>query len=293
MRSVVLGVLLVAAAATGCSSDGSPTDLPDTTPPISTPPAAASVGDDRPARLVRPPQWSATGPAWPLVVVLHGYGTTGRLQDLYLGISGRGAEFGFMTLIPDGTTDQFGNQFWNVTEFASTVDDTAYLGDIIEEAIRDFNGDPAAVYLVGHSNGGFMANRMACRRPDLIAGIAAIAGGLFGAVGDCEAGTTVLVIHGTADATVPYDGGTFLGDRVLGAEATAARWVELNQCGGEAAVEGPFDFDFLVRGDETTVGGWGGCAGGDTVELWTMTGSGHIPVFRPGFRAAVLERLVG
>ncbi|NNL68582.1 MAG: prolyl oligopeptidase family serine peptidase [Acidimicrobiia bacterium] len=265
--------------------------MPEPTTTTTAPPTV-SVGDDRPARLVLPPQWSGTGAQLPLVVVLHGYGTTGRIQDIYLGISARGGEFGFMTLIPDGTTDQFGNQFWNVTDAATTVDDTAYLSETIDEAISDYNGDPDAVYLVGHSNGGFMANRLACRRPDLIAGIAAIAGGLFGGGNECTAGPTVLMIQGTSDATVPYDGGTFLGDRILGAEATAEQWVGVNGCTGADEIEGPFDYDLLVRGDETTVRAWDDCAAGP-VELWTMEGSGHIPAFRPGFRTALLDRLLG
>ena len=248
---------------------------------------------DRPARLVLPPTWSEAGEPRPLVVVLHGYGAGGDVQDLYLGVSSRGEDLGYATLIPDGTTDPGGNRFWNVTGFDGLVDDTAYLADLIAEAVASFNLDPERVFLVGHSNGGFMAHQLACERPEVVAGLASIAGGIVGMGDDCVEPVPAIVIHGTADGTVPFDGGAFLGGRLLGAAETAARWVDVNVCASPPAEAGPFDFDFGVPGDETTISAWADCASGATTELWVMEGSGHIPAFRPGFRTAVIEALLG
>ena len=91
---------------------------------------------------------------------------------------------GFLYCYPDGTIDRWGNRFWNATDaccdFGNTgVDDAGYLRGVIEEIARRFAVDRKRVYLIGHSNGGFMAYRMACQSADLIAGIASLAGTTF------------------------------------------------------------------------------------------------------------------
>ena len=171
--------------------------------------------------------------------------------------------------------------------------DTAYLADLIGEATASYNLDPGRVLLIGHSNGGFMAHKLACERPEVVAGLASIAGGIIGLGENCVETVPVIVIQGTADATVPYEGGAFLGSRLLGAEDTVARWVDVNGCSSEAVGAGPFDYDFGVSGDETAVSIWEDCTSGASVELWTMDGSGHVPAFRPGFRTGVMEALLG
>lgn len=249
------------------------------------------LGGDRPARLVIPPQWTRSGSPWPLVVLLHGYGASGQLQDVYLGTSRSGDELGYLTLTPDGTTDPTGNRFWNVTGSNRPVDDVGYLSELISATVVEFNVDPTRVYVVGHSNGGYMAHKLACDIPDQVTAIAAIAGGIFGLGAGCEQPIPVIMIQGTDDATVPYEGGVFLGGRILGAEDTVARWRDLGGCADTVTGEGPFDFDLLVAGDETLVSAWRECTEPVSVELWSMEGSGHIPGFRPAFRAALMERL--
>ena len=83
--------------------------------------------------------------------------------------------------------------------------------------------DPNRVYLVGIATGGFMANRFACERPDLVAGVVTFAGGVWNDAAKCAGSpaTTngVLSIHGDADKTVPIEGGVnFAGVRFPSAE---------------------------------------------------------------------------
>ena len=181
---------------------------------------------------------SGRGPQLPLVVLLHGYGASGELQDLYLGVSATGADLGYLTLTPDGTADARGNRFWNASNLGSLVDDTGYLVGLIDRVIADYNADPNRVYLVGHSNGGFMANKIACEMPDRIAGIAAIAGGIFGEASDCVGPMRVIFVQGTDDGTVPYEGASFLGAPVLGAEDTVDRWRKAGGCSDDVSAGG-------------------------------------------------------
>ncbi|MGI9647508.1 MAG: alpha/beta hydrolase family esterase [Acidimicrobiia bacterium] len=302
MRRALVALVVALAACTGGGNgepgpDPTTTSSPDpsTTTTTTTAPAEARLewlGGDRPARLVIPPQWDLSGPTWPLVVLLHGYGANGQLQDVYLGISPRGEDLGYLTLTPDGTTDPTGNRFWNVTGSTWPVDDVAYLESLILEATSGFNVDPNRVYVVGHSNGGYMAHKLACEIPHRITRVAAIAGGIFGLGAGCEQPVPVIMVQGTDDATVPYEGGVFLGGRILGAEDTVARWRELGGCSEAVVAEGPYDFDLLVSGEETSIQAWRDCTEPATVELWVMEGSGHIPGFRPAFRSALMQRLL-
>jgi polyhydroxybutyrate depolymerase len=67
--------------------------------------------------------------------------------------------------------------------------------------------DPRRVSLVGVSNGGGMAARFACAGDDRLAGLVSVAGG-YRTLPACRArrALSVLEIHGTADAVVPYAG---------------------------------------------------------------------------------------
>ena len=72
------------------------------------------VGGARPAVLFLPDGADLTEPL-PLVVLLHGYSSNAFEADLYFGFSELVDEGGFGLLLPDGTTDATGLQFWNAT----------------------------------------------------------------------------------------------------------------------------------------------------------------------------------
>jgi polyhydroxybutyrate depolymerase len=260
----------------------------------------AFVGGDRPAALVVP---SAYDPAraWPLVVLLHGYGVDGKLQAAYLGLTARAESMGFVLVVPDGTPDSDGLRFWNASPSCCNfdgieVDDVAYLRGLIDESRALVNIDPAHVALLGHSNGGFMAFRMACDAADLVTAVGAIAGSMSEGVTCTPARpVSVLDVHGTADADIRFEGSTHLGGApYLSADAVVQAWVALDQCPGAPEVEpAPVDYDVQNAGPETTRTAWTGCAGGSRVDFWKMTGSPHIPPFNPAFKDAVLLRLLG
>lgn len=286
-------------ADSGGGPDGAPVDAPapddtaDAGAPDAGPPVPTTIGGDRPAVVHVPDGFHAGGP-WPLVILLHGYSVNGFIQDTYLGVSQRVTEDGFVLLVPNGTKDEAGDQFWNATEYCcdfygSGVDDVAYIDGLIDEAVATLSVDPARVYLMGHSNGGFMSYRMACESGDRIAGIVSIAGSTFADEADC-AGTdpvAVLQVHGTLDADVAYTGSGY-----PGAEETVARWAARDGCPAQGEAAGTADYDQAVAGAETSVTRFAPCSAGTAVELWTLTGSGHIPAFDPSFTKAALAFLL-
>ena len=62
------------------------------------------------------------------------------------------------------------------------------------------------VLLLGHSNGGFMAYRLACEIPERITALASLAGAGLADPGDCRVSDVpvdVLQVHGLNDDTMP------------------------------------------------------------------------------------------
>lgn len=129
------------------------------------------------------PSSYSKGTSIPLVVLLHGYGATGAQQESYMQFESVAEKNKFILVYPDGTIDSVGRRFWNATDaccsFFSPVDDDAYLLSILKEMESRYSIDTKRIYFVGHSNGGFMSYRMACRHPDRIAAIASLAGASF------------------------------------------------------------------------------------------------------------------
>lgn len=244
------------------------------------------IGGARPARVVLP---EGAGPH-PLIVLLHGYGASGEIQDAYLRLSEFAGKQGYVVATPDGTMNTLGKRFWNATDaccdaFGTGVDDVAYVRDLVRQVVARHAVDPARVYLFGHSNGGFLALRLACEESRRFAAVVALAGATWSDPARCApaAPLGVLTIHGTADETIAYGGGvlpTSKGDVAYpSAAVTLATFADRNGCGRDATRGAPFDLDSTVGGLETTPARHEGCRPGGAAELWTIDGGGHIPAF--------------
>ncbi len=133
--------------------------------------------------LVKVPDSYEASEATPLIILLHGYTSSGQNQDSYFKVSDLADDYGFLFVAPDGMQETGGaqNRFWNASDaccnfFSAEVDDSAYIRSIIDEMKQRFNVDSNRVYLIGHSNGGFMSFRMAYEHSDSVAAIASLAG---------------------------------------------------------------------------------------------------------------------
>jgi polyhydroxybutyrate depolymerase len=272
MRSFVL---LFAAACGGTAA------TPDAAPTI--------LGGARPVKL-QVPSSVQPGMTYPLVVVLHGYGANGYVQEAYLGIRDWPTAHDAFVLAPDGTIDSSGKEFWNADPVCcdkdhTGVDDVAYLGGLIDTVIAERPIDPARVFLVGHSNGAFMAYRMACDRADVVTAIAGLAGAAASTPSTCNPSrpVSILHMHGTADTEVPYAGADGEGLHEPGAVESVAQWAAHDGCTG-ALTPGPsLDLVQSLPGAETQTNATAGCPPGAAADLWTITGGTHLPDMQPGF----------
>jgi len=248
----------------------------------------------------------------PLVILLHGHGGASGSADFeesYMLLRPLAEVRGFLYCHPDGTVGLANDQFWNATDgccdfFNAGPDDAGYLRAMIEEISGQFAVDPKRVFLVGHSNGAFMAYRMACESADLIAGIASLAGTTFLDPNRCVPAqpVNILHIHGTADPGVPYAGGAnqtappYAPSNMAafpGALQTVQFWARYNGASGAATDSAPsLDLTTDVAGMDTVITRYTNHPPGGAVELWTIKGASHYPTLSAKFSSLVIDWLL-
>ena len=246
--------------------------------------------------------------AAPLLVMLHGFTTEKTApqdMDAYMRMSPEANKRGIIVALPLGTHDTTLDKYeWNATDSCCGFDtpnanDIGYLAAMIDEVSAKYKIDPKRVFIVGHSNGGFMAHRLACDEADKFAAIVSLAGGTFKNQTKCAASApiSVLQVHGDADQTISYTGGPPLGVAQLppapGAVETMADWAVKNHCGKTPTTTAPaVDLVTDLAGAETTKSIYEGCEAGVATELWTIHGGPHSPAFSDAWAPAVLDFLL-
>jgi polyhydroxybutyrate depolymerase len=246
-----------------------------------------------------PESYDPARPA-PLVVGLHGYTSDGRQLESYLQLTPESERRGFVYANPDGLIDDQGERFWNATDAccaftASPPDDSRYLSELISTLQSSYRIDRARVYLIGHSNGGFMSFRMACDHADQITAIVSLNGASWGDTVRCRPSepVSVLAAHGSSDETIAFGGGAINGTAYPSAATTVAQWVGFNRCADAARETPALDLITDLPGAETSVRTYvQGCARGSTVQAWTMNSGTHVPRLGPAFAPAVTDFLL-
>lgn len=170
-------------------------------------------GNDRDPAYFFIPKKYRKNRSWPLVISLHGYSSFQFVQNIFLPLDKWVSKKGYILAIPSGNLDENKKQFWNATEFCCNfslkkIDDESYLKKLIYYAKTKYN--ISKVIIMGHSNGGFMAQNMACNSGNLIDGIVTWGGSTFYDPRDCKSKNPVniLHLHGTNDGTIPFNGST-------------------------------------------------------------------------------------
>ena len=143
----------------------------------------------------------------PLVLVLHGAGGVPEQIIAGSGWNTLADERGLIVAYPAGDDES-----WNAGACCGVAaseghDDVGFLNALIAHLTGFAQVDPARVVVVGHSNGGMMAYRLACDPDTRVMGAASVAGTNMAG---CQPARPLsfLEIHGTADTIVPYDGGS-------------------------------------------------------------------------------------
>jgi polyhydroxybutyrate depolymerase len=287
--------LLLVAGLSACGSGpraGTPAGVPGST---------VTVGlGERPFQLYVPKSYRADTKV-PLVVLLHGYTSDADDAESYFKLTAESERRGFLYARPNGGKNTKGDRFWNATAaccdfYRSGTDDSGYLSGLIAAVKAAYSVDPARVYFVGHSNGGFMALRMACEHATEVTAVVSLAGAATDDPAQCapKRPVSVLQIHGTADATIRFEGGLNGRQAYPSATATVELWRRLDGCAETGTPAAPLDLERDLDGAETVVTSYRtDCRDGARAELWSITGAGHVPAFKAGFAASIVDFLLG
>lgn len=220
-------------------------------------------------------------PRMPLVLAFHGAGGNGAGMRNLTGFDARADRLGVIVAYPDGMRRR-----WNDGRrtIPAPVDDVAFVAQLIDTLAGRYGVDPARVYATGISNGGLLAERLACDLAPRIAAIAPVAANMpADIVPACTPArpVSVLQINGTADPLVPYRGGAIArplglgpGGTVLSTPDSVAFWVRRDACPGRPE---PTAVPSRAVPDGTRVTRlvYSGCAAGTEVALYTVDGGGH------------------
>jgi polyhydroxybutyrate depolymerase len=270
------------------------------TPPQPSSPATAASADTKPTEPALeaphyfPPEASPENKR-PLLVFLHGLGATGKLAFDVLGLGGFGKKHRLFVVAPTGDVDRAKRAYWNAhpacCDFDGRgIDHTQRIRMLIDDLMAFHPIDPQKVFVMGFSNGGFFAHRLACLLADRLAGVVSVAGAGPDPALRCVAAKhlRVLEIHGDADKTVFYEGGTLFerpGATYASATSTFEDWAARLGCTGPAEDTGARDLEPKLPGNETDTREHRNCERG-SVALWTVHGGSHLIAAR----AAALEQ---
>ena len=261
--------------------------------------SAIDSSQNRPYRIVLPDA-SMSSAGYPVIIYLHGYTSSSLAVERFMGLTSAAKSKGVISIFPEGTIDAWGATFWNATPaccnfFDSKVNDSEYLRNLIDEISAKYLIDKRRIYLAGHSNGGFMANRMACEHSDQIAGIVSVAGAIFSDVKDCKATqpVSVLQVHGIQDPVITYESGNLNGQPYPSANQTVKSWAKINGCKvGPIKSKKNLGIEKSSKNLETSVLTFSKCKESTSVQLWSMSGVGHTPKFNETFSQKALQFLL-
>lgn len=228
-----------------------------------------------------------------LVLAFHGGGSTAKSSLLFFGLNAVSDTAGFIVVYPNGI-----NKGWNDGRAIKnhSHDDLGFIGLLIDQLKKDYSIDENKIFATGISNGGFFSFALALRLSNKIRAIAPVCATIPEVIFQNYAPTkamSLLLINGTEDPLVPYNGGK-VGGKLLNrgqcssTVETVKKFILMNQCNPKPAT---FIFPDIDPNDGCTAKKFSyTCDNENKVQLIRIEGGGHT---WPGGKQYLGKRLVG
>lgn len=162
-------------------------------------------------------------PPAPLLVALHGYGSSPERLLAASGLRGAARRAGVVVVAPRG---RGADPHWSTPGGLRAGGDAATVADAVRAAASRQCVDLSRITLVGYSNGALMATWLACEWRSRVTAVVLVNGANLGPA-CAPPHVRALVVHGSADDVVPIRGGPVLDGRLRAtafAPTVAARW---------------------------------------------------------------------
>jgi polyhydroxybutyrate depolymerase len=229
-------------------------------------------GREREYRLLVPAHYDGRR-ALPAVLVFHGSSASAWVIERETSFDVLADARDFFVIYPEGT-----RRAWNIGEccryaYRSRQDETAFVAAILAQLRGNFRIDSTRIYATGYSDGATLSYLLACAMPNRLAAVAGISGTLFSPEPRCALPRPVsaLVIHGTGDQSIPYNGQSGVPASAKGvhfnasAPAVAKFWAVRDRCDAPSAPIRHGNVERMVYD----------CPHGGDVELYTIYGGAH------------------
>jgi polyhydroxybutyrate depolymerase len=225
--------------------------------------------------LVYAPDASPQTGRLPILMVLHGGLGNGRSVARQTGFADYVDRIGLLAVFPNSVGEQ-----WNDGRATTDhgLDDVAFLRGVIAKLVQTRGGDPSRVFAAGVSNGGMMAQRMACDAADAVTAVGSVIANMPQDLArHCHPSrpTPVMMISATEDPLMPWNGGEIAsshlfggaGGLVVSALNTFKLWSTLDGCPKSRVTKLP---GIQVKRHLATQ-----CRSGTQVVLYEIDGGGH------------------
>ena len=216
---------------------------------------------------------------WPLVINYHGFNNTAEDQVFVSQMNAVADTAGFLIAYPQGLLIEnpflgFTAPGWNIDGTLSQNDDFEFTSKLIEQISADYAIDQSRIHATGWSLGSGMSFQVACSFPNQIASVAGVANPMADIQFEfCQLNRpySTLLIHGTADPIVPFEG-----DGVLFSNTsnTPAFWAAQNNCDLTPEV---IEIEDSVSSDSSTVTlfKYSNCDNDTEVLFYQINNGGH------------------
>lgn len=236
----------------------------------------------------------------PLLFNLHGGGGTAKgTPGLTFGRFNTLADRdGFIVVYPNAIKKNWndGRKLENVLAWKEDIDDVGFITAIVDELKKKHNIDATRIFTTGMSNGGFMSSRLLCDRANIFRGGAILTASLskdYMPKCDPKKPVAVMVMNGSDDPLVPYDGGmvkVFWKTRgeIVSTDEIVDFWGAKNGCEvKQDIIDLP---DRVDDGTTVSVTKYTNCKEQGALVLYTVNGGGHT---WPGGKQYLGERWIG
>lgn len=181
---------------------------------------------------------------YPIVMILHGGMGSGTKYLKSTKFARIGDEEGFISVFPNGMYKSWADARGVSKASKRDVDDVKFLTKLIDKVSKEYSIDSDRVYVAGISNGGFMVQTLACETSGKFTAFASVISSLPENLSNkCfkKRNTPMLLMNGTQDNYVPYNGGEMpkftKGGTIESTPNTIEFWKNMNQITEQPQIE--------------------------------------------------------
>jgi polyhydroxybutyrate depolymerase len=200
--------------------------------------------------LIYKPASLASKSSYPLVLDFHGGGGNASGLEKSFGFDNIADEKKFIVVYPEGL-----NKGWNDGrrdgKAQHSAEDVTFISLLIDKLIKEDQVDSSRIYAAGISNGAFFSIYLGCKLHGKLKAIAAVCGNILEDNKDSFAlpkPISLLLINGTGDPIVKYEGGAILSERSnrgrsMSTDFTITKWLQADKINTQSSKEIMPDID--------------------------------------------------